>query len=498
MLQARFDRCLEGLLPDGGAVLLAVSGGIDSMVMADLFVNSSLHPRIILAHCNFHLRGQESDGDAVFVEEWAVANEVRFEKADFDTNEYAAVHGISIEMAARELRYGWFASVCREQGIKAVSVAHNANDNAETLILNLLRGTGLKGICGMRESSPLLGDEDIRLIRPLLGITRDEIHEYALLRAIEWREDSTNSDSAYKRNLIRNEIFPLFEKINPSFVETLNEDSRRFAQVQEVADDFVDSLLPAVKESPTGSLRFAPYPGKRSPEGDSLTTDINVEKLLEAPHWEYLLFRLLEPYGFNETVIDDLIALIKDGNTFSGRRFHSKEYVATTTRDSIVVRSATSISPTVYPGRARSVGRRSGGCDLVPSYESQGYGCIVNGPGKYALDGMGFEVEVAEIEDPKQPEGITVAAMGFPFTVRRWQPGDWMRPLGMGGRRKKLSDMFGDLKFSPDQKEKALVIADEGSHVLALLGYRIDESVALPALRPLRQAQGPVIRIRLI
>ena len=494
MLQARFDKCLEGLLPDCGAVLLAVSGGIDSMVMADLFVNSSLNPSILLAHCNFHLRGQESDGDADFVGEWAQAHGVRLENADFDTDEYASVHGISIEMAARELRYGWFASGCREQGIKAVAVAHNANDNAETLILNLLRGTGLKGICGMRESSPLLGDEDIRLIRPLLGITRDEIHEYALLRGIEWREDSTNSDSAYKRNLIRNEIFPLFEKINPSFVETLNEDSRRFAQVQEIADDFVDSRLSEVLGggNSSSSLRFAPYPGKRSveelpPPGMS----IDVNQLKEAPHWEYLLFRLLEPYGFNEAVIDDLVTLIKDGGTFSGRRFHSKEYVAATTRDSIVVGGTDSTSPP-YASRPNRVNGRQNGVGTT------GEGIVVEGPGEYSLSGRGFVVEVADVEDPRQPEGTTVASLGFPFTVRFWQPGDWMHHLGMGGRRKKLSDMFGDLKFSPEQKEKALVIADEGSHVLALLGYRIDESVALPALRPLRQAQGPVIRIRLI
>ena len=215
-MRDRFDRCLDGLLPDSGAVLLAVSGGIDSMVMADLFLNSAHSSRITLAHCNFHLRGEESDGDCAFVRDWACTHGVPFREAGFDTRSYAGEHGVSIEMAARELRYSWFASLCDEEGFSAVAVAHNANDNAETLILNLLRGTGLTGICGMRELSPLAGSAFAVLIRPLLGFSRDEIREYALSRGLEWREDSTNADSAYKRNLIRNEVFPLFSKVNPS------------------------------------------------------------------------------------------------------------------------------------------------------------------------------------------------------------------------------------------------------------------------------------------
>ena len=158
-----------------------------------------------------------------------------------------SLHGVSIEMAARDLRYSWFASLCEEHGFKAVAVAHNANDNAETLILNLLRGTGLKGICGMREVSVLPGSS-ARLIRPLLGFTRDEIKAYALSKGLSWRDDSTNADSTFKRNLIRNEVFPLFAKINPSFLDTLNSDIRRFSQVQEIADDF---FLKYVLRTPT-------------------------------------------------------------------------------------------------------------------------------------------------------------------------------------------------------------------------------------------------------
>ena len=444
-MRDRFDNCLDGLLPDnGGAVLLAVSGGIDSMVMAGLFLESRRRHDITLAHCNFHLRGDESDSDEAFVRDWARDMGVPFLKVDFDTKEYAAVHGMSVEMAARELRYSWFASLCEDHGFKAVAVAHNANDNAETLILNLLRGTGLKGICGMREVSVLPGSS-AKLIRPLLGFTRDEIKAYALSKGLSWREDSTNADSTFKRNLIRNEVFPLFAKVNPSFLDTLNSDMRRFSQVQEIADDF---FLKYVASPSTGSAT------------------IDVRKLLGFDHWEYVLYRILEPYGFNESVIGDLTELIKSGRTFSGREFHSPTHIAITSRTEISIMASTD---------------GEGPEDAASLIE-------VRGPGVYSVGGVRFLVEMAKVESLKLPEGVSVANLGFPFAVRRWKEGDWMCPLGMKGRRKKLSDMFGDLKFTPSQKEKALVIADEGSHVLALIGYRIDESVALSDLELERKA----------
>lgn len=426
-MQSRFDEILASILPER-PVLLAVSGGVDSMVMADLFLGSPLSGRFEVAHCNFHLRGEESDSDEAFVRDWCGANGVGFIKKDFRTREYSLSRGVSLEMAARELRYSWFEEVCRKRGFGAVAVAHNSLDNAETLMLNLLRGTGLKGACGMKQVSSLNGSDDLFLLRPLLGFSRDEIREYAVSRGLKWREDSTNKDTAFKRNLLRNNVFPLFAQINPSFVRTLAQDMERFSQVQSLADDFVAEETPRVLK---GKYR------------------LDLGALLGNRHWKYLLFRIMESYGFAPQTIRELTSCLEAGDSAGGKRFISGDLVAVTSASEIVI--------------AR----------LAASHGS----LTVDGPGEYSLDGTVFSVREVTASALKQKTGTTLMAIGFPFTVRHWQDGDWMQPLGMRGCRKKLSDMFTDLKFSLPDKERALVVADEGSHVLSLLGYRIDESV---------------------
>lgn len=464
-MQERFDRILKGLLPDGEAVLLAVSGGVDSMCMAELFFNSTAKVRFALAHCNFHLRGEESDSDEALVRAWAESHGVIFIKKDFDTKEYAASNGVSIEMAARELRYTWFAEVCRERGFAALAVAHNANDNAETMILNMLRGTGVKGMTGMRSSSSLLGS-DARLIRPLLGFTRKDIHEYAVSHGLQWHEDSTNADSAYKRNCIRNEVFPLFERLNPSFLTTLNEDMERFAQVQSVADEYVRSVSAEIARLEDNGLPV-----------------IDHQKLTAKKNWEYVLFRLLEPFGFTSSVVADLASVLKRDGTVSGRTFVAHEYLAVT--------SAKEIS--VFRIGNRDGNRQDGHfgklCDRAAPFAEPAASVAepvettdiaIEGPGTYSLNGVKFSVSLSDdVRNVRTVAGETksdTAGIPFPFTVRHWKNGDWMRPLGMRGR-KKLSDIFVDLKFSLTEKKKSLVIADEGSHVLALVGHRIDDSV---------------------
>lgn len=458
-MQERFDRILKGLLPEGEAVLLGVSGGVDSMCMAELFLNSSLRPRFALAHCNFHLRGEESDSDEALVREWSGSHGVMFIKKDFDTRGHAAARGISVEMAARELRYVWFAQVCREGNYAALAVAHNANDNAETMILNLLRGTGLKGMTGMRRCSNL-PDSPTLLLRPLLDFTRKDIHEYALSRGLPWHEDSTNADSAYKRNCVRNEIFPLFERLNPSFLATLNEDAERFAQVQSVADEYVRTVSEEVVRLGAGRLPV-----------------IDHQLLTSKSNWEYALFRILEPFGFTSSTVADLVSLLKGGGTVSGRKFVSGDHLAVTSaREIRVLRDS------------RAVARQA-------RQSAEDAGITIEGPGAYSLNGVRLSVSLSDdVRNVWTVLGETkfdTSKIPFPFVVRHWRPGDWMRPLGMRGR-KKLSDMFVDLKLDVLEKEKALVIADEGSHILALLGHRIDDAVKVT------EATASVTIIRLI
>lgn len=263
-------------------ILLAVSGGIDSMYLANRAPELFPGARFAVAHCNFRLRGAESDGDEAFVRAWCAERGIACFVECFDTRAYAAEHGISIEMAARELRYDWFARLRRERGFDAVAVAHNADDNAETLLLNLLRGTGTRGLRGM-------GDRD-GIIRPLLDMPRAGIRDWMLAHGCAWREDSSNAENTPRRNRIRNEVFPVFARINPSFIRTLGEDMRRIA----LTDDIAEAYFRSVREG--------------------LTTEsgaIRIPAVLALEHWEYVLWRLVEEFALSGPTFGKLVALLR-------------------------------------------------------------------------------------------------------------------------------------------------------------------------------------------
>ena len=269
-------------------LLLAVSGGIDSVCLTEK-VRLEGGP-FAVAHCNFGLRGEESDADEVFVRSLAATLGVPCHVKAFDTKAYASAEGISVEMAARRLRYHWFGQLCREHGYEAVAVAHNANDNAETLLLNLLRGTGLRGITGMKAQGFIPDPDfaDIPLLRPLLGMTREEIAAYAGEHRLSWREDSTNAANEYKRNKLRNLVFPVFREINPRFVQTLNRDMERISEELETVREGVYPSEPVAtlgRIRGRGPLPAGQWEGRRgeAPEGSegyipSRTTTILTEE----------------------------------------------------------------------------------------------------------------------------------------------------------------------------------------------------------------------------
>lgn len=271
-------------------ILLAVSGGVDSMYLANRASDLFPGARFAVAHCNFSLRGDESDGDESFVREWCRSNGVECFVKRFDTSGYAEANHVSIEMAARDLRYAWFSELCMAHGFQALCTAHNANDNAETLVLNLLRGTGIRGMRGIAATSTLKREAgEVEILRPLIGIPRSEIEAWMKENGKRWREDSTNRESTVKRNVVRNEVFPVFARINPSYLQTLNSDIKRFAQVDDIAEDYYLSARKEVCDD----------------EG------IVIDKLLGYKHWKYLLFRLTEDCGLCQDTFEKLVSLME-------------------------------------------------------------------------------------------------------------------------------------------------------------------------------------------
>ncbi|MCD8313169.1 MAG: tRNA lysidine(34) synthetase TilS, partial [Bacteroidales bacterium] len=280
--------------------------------------------------------------------------------------------------------------------------------------------------------------------RPLLSFTRDRILAYARANGIIWREDSTNGDSDYKRNRLRNEVFPLLAKINPSFIETLNREMRHFSS----AADIVERNCPRL-------IR----------EGR-----LDIHDLLWYEHWPYLLYILLEPYGFDGATLSSIETLLRDschtdnrpakGTTLSGKIFHSELYTLYTTSTELVITEKS-----------------------AHHHSSQ---VTITKQGDYSVDNMGFNVEMidreqlASLKPPKGTLYLDAGIMPFPFIVRHWSHGDWIRPFGMEGRRKKVSDLFVDLKYDTIDKANSLFAVKPGEdkkHVYALLGERIDEAV---------------------
>lgn len=447
-MQDRFDSALARLTagcPDA-RVLLAVSGGIDSMTMADLFLHSALRLPMAVAHVNFQLRGAESDGDEAVVQRWCEKNCVPFFVKRVETDKHASERRLSVEMAARELRYGWFASLCREQGFTHLAVAHNLDDSAETLLLHLLRGTGMRGMSGIRAAVPLPGAEDVRLIRPLLDFTRREIESYAVRAGVEFHVDATNADTSIARNRIRHEIFPQLARINPSFLETFRTEMQHFGQMEQL----LDQVFTAGRES----LCRVSVSRDSVSHGQDAVLAIDIPALLRKGQTGWWLYRLLEGYGFNPDQLDQIERSLE---ALSGKEFLSPTHRLVKDRNEL----------RVYPLAAAAPD------DLT-----------------FRLDVRTFTVTSGF--DPKQkPDDvlfIDADKVRLPLAARAPREGDRFRPFGMHRGTKLLSDFFTDLKLDVEQKRSEVVVTttkENGDEIIvAIAGRRIDDRFKItPATR---------------
>lgn len=409
------------LIDKSDRILLAVSGGIDSMVMAHLFVE--LKADIGIAHCNFSLRGKESDGDEELVKLFSLIHKIPFFTEKFETKKYASDNHVSIEMAARDLRYRWFEEIRVKQHYTLISVAHNRNDNVETFLLNLSRGTGIAGLTGMKPRNNFI-------IRPLLFASRKEIEKYCKEKHINYREDRSNADTKFKRNKIRHSILPKFLEINPSFENTIAETSERLNEINEIIIDHINKIRHEISTS----------------NGETIV--YSIESLQGLSPKLTMLYELFRPYGIGKGQLDDLIKLI-DGRT--GTNLFTDDYRVFKNRTELVVSKKENNTGNYFVIKS---------IEDFTNYKS----CV--------------SAEIIKLNEgfimPESPDTACLDAnkISFPMVIRKWKHGDSFYPLGMK-QRKKLSDYFIDKKYSVLEKEQCMILESQ-DEILWLINDRID------------------------
>lgn len=403
------------LLSGEGKILVALSGGADSVALLIVLHNLGYH--CIAIHCNFHLRGEESIRDEVFVRNLCKRKNIELKVVDFETREYATANKISIEMAARELRYDIFEKERKRQNAEAIAVAHHRDDCAETLLLNLIRGSGIRGLHGIR---PRNG----HIIRPMLCVGREEIISYLNLKNEPFVTDSSNLTTDYTRNKVRLELLPLMEQINPSVRQTLYETALRLSQAERIYDA-------AIKESI-----------KRVKKGNS----IDIRKLSAEPSPHALLHEIIAPLGFNSTQCEDIInSLDKE----SGRSFFSNEWCVVKDREQLIIEKTAS---------QQSVEM------MLPD---EGIVTIENN-GILTIKKLLF---TGEISKSRNCASIDIEKVLLPLTLRSARPGDRFAPFGMRGT-KLISDYLTDRKHSLVEKQRQLVVTDADGTIVWLVGER--------------------------
>lgn len=411
----------EKLFSAKDKILVAVSGGIDSVVMLHLLCEAGYS--VGVAHCNFSLRGKESEEDEKFVKGVALKLNVPFYSVKFNTEKVVKERGISIQMAARELRYEWLENIRKQKKYNVIAVAHHSDDMVETFFINLIRGTGIAGLSGIKAKTG-------NVVRPLLFASRKDIEEYALKNSLKYREDSSNSSDKYLRNTIRRKLIPLISEMNPeakhniaSLIERLNSVERIFQET--------------VRKEKRNMVR----------EEKSMVT-IDIERLMKLADPEIYLFEFVKHYGFSGDVIPQIISSVNERET---KIFYSPTHRIIKDRKNILI------------------------VDLKQAMQDE-YKIPKGTASVKTPMNIAFSKKVRQknfiIYKEKNIAALDFNKLKFPLTLRRWRMGDYFYPLGMKGK-KKLSDFFTDMKFSLLEKENTWLLCS-GKDIVWVVGHRID------------------------
>jgi tRNA(Ile)-lysidine synthetase-like protein len=401
----------------GKKLLLATSGGIDSMAMVHLFQQTS-NP-IAIAHCNFQLRGLESFEDQKFIEDYAAAHHIPIYSTKFDTNAFADDYQLSIQMAARELRYNWFYELLETENYDFILTAHHADDNLETFIINLSRGTGLEGLSGI----PV---QNNKIIRPFLLFSRYEIEVYVAENNIVWREDSSNASNKYLRNKIRHDLIPVLKELNPNFSASFQKTQHYLQEAQQMVEDASVLIYQQVAKEIENDIHF------------------ELKKLIQLPNFHSYLFQWLKEFGFSDwDVISDLV------ESQSGKQVFSKQYRLLKNRDTLILSPIEEIN-----------------MDEFWVEEKQK---IVKFP---------LNLSFCKATDISASSNSSIFVdenkLKYPLQIRKWKKGDVFQPFGMNGSSKKVSKFFKDEKLSLIEKEKIWLLCSD-NQIVWIIGLRTDE-----------------------
>ncbi|WP_300566743.1 tRNA lysidine(34) synthetase TilS [Flavobacterium sp.] len=401
---------------NGKKLLLATSGGIDSMVLVHLF--QQLEYEIALAHCNFQLRGLESFGDQTFVQEYADANSIPIYTTLFDTEAFAKDYKLSTQIAARELRYNWFYELLETEEFDYLLTAHHADDNIETFLINLTRGTGIEGLTGIPEQNE-------QVIRPLLIFSREEIEHYAQENNIQWREDSSNASDKYLRNKIRHDLVPFFKELNPNFLASFQKTQSFLQEAQVMVEDASIMIYQQVAKEINDTIHF------------------DLKKLKQLPNYNSYLHQWLKEYHFSAW--DDIYDLV---NAQSGKQIFSENYRLLKDRDVLILEELKKPTDSIY---------------LIDKTQTD-----VKIP---------LKLTICKVNDISTTENTIIFVdedkLQFPLIIRKWNEGDYFYPAGMNGK-KKLSKYFKDEKMSLIDKENTWLLCSY-DQIVWVIGKRSDQ-----------------------